>query len=103
MAGAGALAASLVLPVDAWARVAGWVAATPGVSSFLSAPDLGAPTLTVNAYGQTSAGYLFVTTLTGPGKRGPMIVDDAGAARLVSPDPAGRDRLPRQIYKGARC
>jgi hypothetical protein len=49
-----------------------------GVASFVSAPSLKPPTLSVTARSNPQPGYVFVTTLTGPGQRGPIIVDDRG-------------------------
>jgi hypothetical protein len=74
LATAAAGAAALALPRGGWPRPA----AAGGVAAFVSEPTLKPPTMTVNARGATAPGYVFVTTLTGPGQRGPMIVDDDG-------------------------
>ncbi|HZT90830.1 MAG TPA: arylsulfotransferase family protein [Gaiellaceae bacterium] len=74
LASAAAGAAALALPRAAWPRVE----ADNGFATFHSEPSLKPPTMTVNARTAPSPGYVFVTTLTGPGQRGPMIVDDAG-------------------------
>jgi hypothetical protein len=46
--------------------------------SFLSEPSLRPPVLDVTTLTQTAPGYVFFSTLTGPGQRGPMMVDNHG-------------------------
>jgi arylsulfotransferase ASST len=52
--------------------------ATQGFATYVTEPSLKPPTLGVASRSTPSAGLLFVSTLTGPGQRGPMILDDAG-------------------------
>lgn len=76
---AGAGISALALPGLARARtVLESVARVAGVSSFVSAPSLQPPSVTVTASANPSPGYLFVTSLTGPGQRGPLILDNRG-------------------------
>jgi len=65
--------AALALP-----RVA-WPAATPPTYwKFVSEPSLKPPTLDVTTLASPSPGYVFAATLTGPGQRGPMMLDNHG-------------------------
>jgi hypothetical protein len=74
LATAAAGAAALAVPRAAWPAPR----AGSGFATFLSEPSLKPPTMSVHTRRATSPGYAFVTTLTGPGQRGPMIVDNAG-------------------------
>jgi hypothetical protein len=97
---AAAAGTSLGLAFPRLAGAAERAGATAGFATFRSEPALQVPTLTVTSRSNPSPGLLFVTTLTGPGQRGPMILDDHG--RLVwfrrTSDVAINFR--RQIYKG---
>jgi hypothetical protein len=71
-----------------------------GYATFVSAPHLSPPTLTVLTRSNPSPGLLFVASLNGPGQRGPTIVDDHG--RLVwfkAVDPVAIDFRVQQ-YRG---
>jgi hypothetical protein len=59
---------------------AAWAAAQPPVHAFASRPDLRPPVLSVLHHDReaTADGLLFLAPLSGPGARGPMLVDDAG-------------------------
>jgi hypothetical protein len=71
------MAAGLAHP--ALGRAAARAAAKPaGYATYLSEPSLKPPTMTVDTLASPTPGYVFVTTLTGPGQRGPMIVDNHG-------------------------
>ena len=73
---AAAGAAALALPRAARSQGTRQVAA--GFATYVTEPSLKPPTLTVATLENPSAGYLFATTLTGPGQRGPVIYDDHG-------------------------
>ena len=66
---AAAGAAALALPRAARSQGTRQVAA--GFATYVTEPSLKPPTLTVATLENPSAGYLFATTLTGPGQRGP--------------------------------
>jgi hypothetical protein len=67
-------AAALLLPKSVWAAAGG----AQGYATYLSEPSLKPPTMTVNTVAHPAPGYVFVETLTGPGQRGPMILDNRG-------------------------
>jgi hypothetical protein len=97
-ASAGAVAA-LALPQAAWPRRSS-PAAGAGYATFVSEPSLEIPTLTVHTLDSPSPGYLFATTLTGPGQRGPMIFDDHGRPVWFRRTKNVAIDFRRQIYKG---
>ncbi len=66
--------AALALPRAAWPEAR----STRTTWSFLSEPSLKPPVLDVTTLTQTAPGYVFCSTLTGPGQRGPMMVDNHG-------------------------
>jgi len=72
---------ALAMPGLAPAREGFLRAAPGGVSGFRSEPSLRPPSLTVTTSAKTAPGYVFVAAITGPGQRGPQIVDNEG--RLV--------------------
>ena len=74
LAAAAAGTAALALPRSLWAAAGG----ETGYATYVSQPSLKPPTMTVNTLTSPSPGYVFVETLTGPGQRGPMIVDNHG-------------------------
>ncbi len=77
VAGGGAYALAHVLDDDAGARMFRPEAGT--AHRFVSRPDLRPPKVTVvKNTGRTGHGYLMLTPLSGPGHRGPMIIDDDG-------------------------
>jgi hypothetical protein len=83
LAASGAGVAAHALPgaaASALRRTAHGADAAPpaGYATFLSQPSLKPPTVTVTTLAGPAPGYLFVTTLTGPGQRGPMILDNHG-------------------------
>jgi hypothetical protein len=96
LAGAAAGAAALAFPGAAWPRRT----AGSGFATFVSEPSLEIATLTVNEAQNTSPGLLFMTTLTGPGQRGPMIVDNAGQPVWFRRTKEVAIDFRRQIYKG---
>jgi len=73
LAAAAVGAAALALPRSVWAA-----GSDPGYATYLSQPSLKPPTMTVSTLTTPAPGYVFVETLTGPGQRGPMIVDNHG-------------------------
>ena len=75
-------------------------AATPGFATFRTEPALKVPTLTVTARTTPSPGLLFMSTLTGPGQRGPMIVDDHGNLVWFKRTNDVAINVRRQAYKG---
>jgi hypothetical protein len=66
--------AALAFPRVAWPESA----ATRTTWSFLSEPTLRPPVLDVTTLTQPAPGFVFFSTLTGPGQRGPMMVDNQG-------------------------
>jgi hypothetical protein len=71
-----------------------------GVATFVTEPSFRVPTLNVLARSSPSPGVLFVTTLTGPGQRGPIIFDDHGAVVWFKKTKNVAINFRRQIYKG---
>jgi hypothetical protein len=71
-----------------------------GVSTFVTEPSFRVPTLNVLARSSASPGVLFVTTLTGPGQRGPIIFDDHGQVVWFKKTKNVAINFRRQIYKG---
>jgi len=71
-----------------------------GVATFVTEPSFQVPTLRVLERANPSPGLLFVTTLTGPGQRGPMILDDAGKLVWFKKTQDVAINFRRQIYKG---
>jgi hypothetical protein len=94
LATAAGTAAGAALPPVATAR------SVRGVATFASEPELQVPTLSVAARTSPSAGLLFVTTLTGPGQRGPMIVDDRGNLVWFRRTSKVAINFRRQLYRG---
>jgi arylsulfotransferase ASST len=72
----------------------------PRFATFASEPSLRVPTLSVLKRTGPSPGLLFVTTLTGPGQRGPMIVDDRGNLVWFRRTKKVAINFDRQIYRG---
>lgn len=72
------------------------------VDSFVSRPDLSPPRLAVISRADgTAAGYIFVSTMAGPGQRGPMIVDNAGRVIWFRPlQDATAANFNMQHYRG---
>src|SRR5579885_1947800 len=81
-------------------RVATAARTATGVARYVTEPSLQVPTLSVTARTTPSPGLLFVTTLTGPGQRGPMIVDDHGDLVWFRRTSKVAINFRRQIYKG---
>ncbi|MGN6798721.1 MAG: hypothetical protein ACTHKS_11280, partial [Gaiellaceae bacterium] len=71
-----------------------------GVSTFVTEPSFKVPTLRVLKRSSPSTGALFVTTLTGPGQRGPIIFDDDGQVVWFKKTTNVAINFRRQIYKG---
>ena len=71
-----------------------------GVATFMTEPSFQVPTLRVLSRSSPSPGALFVTTLTGPGQRGPMILDDRGQLVWFKKTKNVAINFRRQIYKG---
>jgi hypothetical protein len=97
LASAAGATVGLALPRLAAARSD---APTAGVATFVTEPSLQVPTLAVTARTSPSPGLLFVTTLTGPGQRGPMIVDDRGRLVWFRRTSKVAINFRRQIYRG---
>jgi hypothetical protein len=57
------------------------------VMAFVSRPDLRPPTVHVVRHGAPAPGYLFLAPSSGPGQRGPMIIDSAGDLVWFLPTP----------------
>ncbi len=84
LATSGAALAALTLP--RFARAGFETAASPpGVAAYVSEPTLRPPTISVSTLTHPAPGHLFLATLTGPGQRGPMIVDNAGNVVFFRP------------------
>ena len=99
MSGAGLSA--LALPGLARARTAfAWASRTAGVSAFVSAPSLTPPTVTVSTLKSPLPGYLFVSSLNGPGQRGPAILDDHGRVVWFHPVKTVAINFSPQAYAG---
>jgi len=97
----GAGLSALALPGLARARTAlAWAAPVPGVSAFVTAPSLTPPTVTVSALKEPSPGYLFVSSLNGPGQRGPAILDNHGRVVWFRPVKTVAINFSRQLYAG---
>jgi hypothetical protein len=71
-----------------------------GYATYLSEPSLKPPTLTVDTLTTPAPGYVFVTTLTGPGQRGPMIVDNHGQVVWFRRVRSVAINFRRQVYRG---
>ncbi len=83
-------------------RRAGALLAAPekGFATFESLPGLKVPTLTVSTSLAPAPGYVFVTTLNGPGQRGLLVFDNSGEPIWFRPlDQAALD-FRRQTYRG---
>jgi hypothetical protein len=100
LAAAATGAAALALPRAAWPRETRAQAAAPGTWSFLSDPSLAPPTLSVTALNDPAPGLVFLTSLTGPGQRGPMLVDNAGNIVWFRKTSSVAINFRRQAYKG---
>jgi hypothetical protein len=74
--------------------------ASGGFAVFRSAPSLKPPTLTVTTSAHPSPGYLFVASLTGPGQRGPLLLDNAGNVVWFRPVKTVAINFRRQLYAG---
>jgi len=73
---------------------------TAGVASFFTQPSLQIPTLSVKSVNDPQPGYIFVTTLNGPGQRGPIIFDNAGQVVWFRRTNEVAIDFRRQIYEG---
>ncbi|HEY0416604.1 MAG TPA: arylsulfotransferase family protein [Gaiellaceae bacterium] len=91
-----AAGASLAVALPRVAAAAG----AAGVATYRTEPSLQVPTLRVTARTAPGPGYLFVTTLTGPGHRGPMIVDDRGNLVWFRRTSKVAINFRRQAYRG---
>ena len=84
----------------AFPRLAAAFPEASGVATVVTEPSLRVPTLNVLKRSTPSAGSLFVTTLTGPGQRGPIIFDDRGQVVWFKRTKNVAINFRRQIYKG---
>ncbi|HEY5295287.1 MAG TPA: arylsulfotransferase family protein, partial [Gaiellaceae bacterium] len=101
LAVSGAGLSALALPGLARARTAlAWATPTPGVSAFVTAPSLTPPTVTVSTLNNPSPGYLFVSSLNGPGQRGPAILDNHGRVVWFRSVKTAAINFSRQLYAG---
>ena len=96
---AAAGAAALALPRTGLAELSTGAAAG-GYSVFRSEPSLKPPSLTVTTSARPATGYVFVASLTGPGQRGPMLVDDRGQVVWFRPVKTVAIGFRRQLYAG---
>jgi hypothetical protein len=83
----------------AFPRLAAATERAAGVATFVTEPSFQVPTLSVLERSSPSPGALFVTTLTGPGQRGPMILDDRGQLLWFKKTKNVAINFRRQIYK----
>jgi Arylsulfotransferase (ASST) len=84
----------------AFPRLAGATERAAGVATFVSEPSFKVPKLSILKRSSPSPGLLFVTTLTGPGQRGPMILDDHGNLVWFKKTKNVAINFRRQAYKG---
>ena len=73
---------------------------TAGVAKFFTQPSFEIPTISVKTVASPQPGYIFVTTLTGPGQRGPIIFDNAGQVVWFKRTSQVAIDFRRQIYQG---
>jgi hypothetical protein len=99
LAASGAAVAALVVPRFARAGL-GTAASPSGVATYVSEPTLRPPTISVSTLTHPAAGYVFLATLTGPGQRGPMIVDNAGNVVFFRPSKEVAINFRRQFLGG---
>ncbi|HEX5449009.1 MAG TPA: arylsulfotransferase family protein [Gaiellaceae bacterium] len=85
------------LSVPGLARAALRVA---GVAKFVTQPSFEIPTISVKSVNNPQPGYVFVTTLNGPGQRGPIIFDNAGQVVWFRRTSEVAIDFRRQIYQG---
>jgi hypothetical protein len=71
-----------------------------GYATYLSEPSLKPPTMTVDTLTTPAPGYVFATTLTGPGQRGPMIVDNHGQIVWFRRVKTFAINFRTQVYRG---
>ena len=91
---------ALALPRLAGARGL-FTAAPRGFSVFRSEPSLKPPSLTVGTATTAAApGYVFVAAITGPGQRGPQIVDNEGRIVWFRPVETVAINFRAQTYLG---
>ena len=97
-----ALSASAVgaLAYPRLGRAAG-TSGSAGFATYLSEPGLKPPTMTVNSLAAPAPGYVFTSTLTGPGQRGPMIMDNKGQTVWFRPVKTVAINFRVQRYQGA--
>ncbi len=94
-------AATLALPRAASAaRLLAGARSASGYATFISNPALKPPTMTVATRSDPAPGLVFVATLTGPGQRGPMLVDDHGQVVWFRPVKTVAINFRRQTYRG---
>jgi hypothetical protein len=84
----------------AFPRLAAATDSAAGVATFVSEPSFRVPTLKVLQRSTSNSGLVFVTTLTGPGQRGPMILDDRGRLVWFKKTKNVAINFRRQIHKG---
>ena len=90
---------ALALPRGALAQLLDR-SATGGFAVFRSRPSLKPPTLTVSTSAHPSDGYVFVASLTGPGQRGPLVLDNEGNVVWFRPVKTVAINFRRQLYLG---
>jgi hypothetical protein len=99
-AGGGAYGISRLFHDTAQARVLA-PARTGKIHAFRSRPDLRPPVLgVVQNHGPTGHGYLMLAPSSGPGQRGPLIVDDAGHVVWFRPTKRTAMNLRAALYQG---
>jgi len=73
-----------------------------GFSAFVSEPSLRPPSVSVSRTGTPAPGFLFATTLNGPGQRGPLILDNRGQVVWFRPTAVVVVDFRAQVYRDQR-
>jgi hypothetical protein len=75
-------------------------AQTPKFQHFVSRPDLQPPTVTIDAAGGATPGYVFIAPKKAVRQEGPLIVDDRGRVVWFHPQRLGVADFRLQRYRG---
>ena len=95
-----AAAATGVAALSLPGRALAFLDSPVGVATYVTEPSFRVPTLTVNKLASPSPGYVFATTLNGPGQRAPMIVDNTGEVVWFLPLDEVPVNFRTQVYRG---
>jgi Arylsulfotransferase (ASST) len=95
-----AAAATGVAALTVPGRALAFLDAPKGVTTYVTEPSFRVPTLTVNTLASPAPGYVFATTLNGPGQRGPMILDNEGEIVWFLPLDEVPVNFRTQVYRG---